>query len=513
MNRLVWAILLLPILFSKAQAQENPTYSVSFLGNTSSGRFAPYFIGSLNHGKIMQKNSALVEAVAVKEIDLNKRFSWGFGVDAVTGLSSKNSYAYWDKDLLMENDGVGGWETHREGPAAIWLQQLYGQIKYRSVFLTIGMREYESAILNQKLSSGDMTYSGNARPIPEVRVGFLDFVDIPFTKGWLQIQGEISYGKMTENGYLKHHYNYYNYHIALGELYTYKRCYFRTNPDKPFSVTLGMQTAGLFGGTTYYYIKGALEKKEKHNTLLKSFWNMFFPRENNGEDFYEGSSLGSWDLSMRYRTEIGDFKFNFEGPWEDGSSIGRRNGWDGLWGLEFQGNQRRLVNGVVIEIISTRDQSGPIHWNPEDSPGTTITSQATGRDDYYNNYYYNSYANYGMAIGTPFLLSPIYNLDGYPAFACNRMRGGHFGIMGSLGDYVDYRLLVMSQTGYGTYIYPYYEGKKNTSAMLEVSWNAQKWMPGLSVTGSFAFDNGELRGNSVGGYLSVTYKGNFSKRK
>ena len=156
---------------------------------------------------------------------------------------------------------------HSEHPARVWIQQLYGEVKYRSLFLTVGLKEHDSALLDFRLSSGDFIESGNSRPIPEVRAGFVDFQDIPFTNGWVQIQGEISYGKLTDNGWLRDHYNYFQGHLNLGALYSYKRCYFRTNPSKRFSATVGMQVGAMFGGSTSWYYKGEVRKSETFHVV------------------------------------------------------------------------------------------------------------------------------------------------------------------------------------------------------------------------------------------------------
>ena len=144
-------------------------------------------------------------------------------MDFVTGWSSGNSYARYD--------ATSGWGSNDTHPPRIWLQQLYGEVKYRGVFLTVGLKEHDSALLNHRLSSGDMVESGNTRPTPEVRVGFIDFQDIPLTNGWVQIQGEIGYGRMTDGDWWLDRYNRYNYHVNTGEWYNYKRCYFRTKPS------------------------------------------------------------------------------------------------------------------------------------------------------------------------------------------------------------------------------------------------------------------------------------------
>ena len=148
----------------------------------------------------------------------------------------------------------------RQSPARI--QQLYGEIKYRSVYLLAGMKERHSRIVDDSLSSGDLTRSNNARPIPGIAAGFLDFVDIPLTNGWVQIDGEIMYGKFTDSKYKEQTFNYYSGNLATDLWYIYRRCYFRTKPSQPLSLTIGMQAAGQFGGRTVYYTRGKVRRTD-----------------------------------------------------------------------------------------------------------------------------------------------------------------------------------------------------------------------------------------------------------
>ena len=64
------------------------------------------------------------------------------------------------------------------------------------------MKERGSALLNDILTSGDVVESGNARPVPQLRAGFVDFQNVPLTDGWLQIQGELGYGKFADGGWM-----------------------------------------------------------------------------------------------------------------------------------------------------------------------------------------------------------------------------------------------------------------------------------------------------------------------
>lgn len=480
-----------------------PEVEVSALANVSSGRFAPYFISALRHGKVTQKTGAYIDASITQHVDTMRRLSYGYGAEVLAGAATGNNYL---SSVIVDPGPLAAlyWQEHRLSPPNIWLQQLYGEVKYRAVFVTAGLKEYDSPLLNSRLSSGDLIESGNARPVPQLRAGFIDFVDVPFLQGWVQINGALAYGMMADDRYNRDHNNRYNYHLTEHALYNYKYCYFRFAPDQPLSVTAGMQSAGFFGGKSTYYVGGYAKETEHHDVTLKSFFNMLIPVLNSGEKFAEGSTLGTWDFYVRYRlrdgTSLGAY---FQWPFEDGSGIARRNKMDGLWGVEYSAPRRGLLTGAVVEYLDTRDQSGPIHFAPGDYDRPDMTTEATGRDNYYNNGFYNSYANYGMSMGTPLLVSPIYNLDGYPAFACNRVQAVHIGLSGALSGRLDYRLLMGWQRGLGTYDYPYSPAREDTSVSVECLYSVDSaW----SVAAQVAVDRGKLRGNNTGALVTITYK-------
>lgn len=483
------------------------TFSATVRALASSGKFAPYMIGSWDHGRTTAKNSLTLDLEICRPLDLSKRFSWSVGLEAITGYSHKASY-----DLFDES--TNNWTTHRVGPAPIWLQQLYGLVKYRGVFLSAGMKNTESLLVDNSLSSGDLVQSNNARPIPMVTMGFVDFQDIPFTNGWVQIEGQIGYGKFADNDYLDNQYNRYNTHLTTGELYTYKRAYFRTNPAKPLSITIGAQSAGQFGGSTKFYSSGKNYKTIDNPQNLKAFWEMFIPGLDNGDGFVEGSHLGSWDFKARYRFQnSSELSAYFSWIWEDGSSMAKRNKWDGLWGLQWNNPSCSILNGAVVEYIDFYDQSGPIHWAPSDYPGTTITTEATGADDYYNNTSFNAHANYGMAIGNPFVMSPLYNLDGFPQFAFNRTRGFHLAAKGYIIPDLEWQAKVSYAIAYGNDRIGWPDKLHNTSAGIKLKWNADIITRGLSIGLDLALDRGALRGNNFGSMLTFKYSGILTSQK
>lgn len=478
------------------------TYHVSVTGQASSKSLAPYMLGSWNDGRYVEGSGIWQEAGIDKALDLSKRFSWSVGLDYIAGGGSKTYYDRW-----MESDNE--WGRHPASLPKIRLQQLFAQVKFRQVYLTVGMKYSHSKIVDDELSIGDLTRSNNAIPVPGIAGGFLDFQNIPFTNGWVQIDGEIMYGKMMDSNFKKAEFNYYNGIEAINLWYNYKRCYFRTNPNKNFHLTVGMQAASFDGGATFTYKNGQLVESEIRGFNLEDVLQMFFPRPG-GESYYAGSHLGSWDLKAVYKfRDESKVSAYFEWPWEDGSGIGKMNGWDGLWGVKYDFARKGIVTKALVEYLDFTNQSGPMHFDPEDSSGAPVAGHAQGADDYYNNDFYGAYSNYGMSIGTPFLVAPIYNRNGVLRFSHTRARGFHIAVAGNPCNWLSYRAMMGYEKAGGSGRLPAYRRLESTSAMIEANMIPVRNMPGLEMNFRLAFDAGKLRGNNWGARLQMTYSGGF----
>lgn len=477
-------------------------YSASMEGNAASGSFAPYYIGALRGGKITSGSGGNLDLAVWKPLDLSKRFSYAFAVEGVGRLGNKIAY---DRYFIDTQE----WKSIPRSTSNVWLQQLYGQVKYRGVFLTVGLHDFHSALLNKRLSSGDLIESGNTRSIPGFRAGFVDFQNIPFTKGWLQIQGEIGWYKSTDNGWQKSHFDYYNYHLNLGWWYNYKRMYFRTKPSERFCVTFGMQASGQFAGYTYYYVQGREQAQvEGHPLKVMDFIDMLVPAI--GDAYVRGNHLGTWDIHARYRLNNGDNLMAYtQWPWEDGSGIGKLNGWDGLWGVEWQRKERGPVRGAVLEFMTYMNQSGPIHHDFDDNSSDLLIS-ATGADNYYNNTWFNGYALYGMCIGSPMFPQPVRNVDGATTrFLENRFWGLHGAVEGDILPTLSYRVMVNYRRYFGTMFVPRVP-THSVSGFVEAKWTPAQ-VPGLAVKAQLAFDAGNsIYGRNFGGLLSASYSGIFN---
>lgn len=486
----------------------NVNWGVSSLGGGATGEWAPYLMGSNSGGRHAMKSIAGINGHITRDFDKSKRFTWTAGIELSADYQSSARYEYYDTEK-------SDWTDRSWHPSSAVVNRLWAGIKFRGVMLWAGMRDHESPVVDDRLSSGDIVLSNNARAIPQIEIGFIDFQNIPFTKGWAQIAGSISYGKYTDSDALKKRFNYYNGHITLGQFFTYKRINFRSKPSQPLSVTVGVQAAGEFGGTTYYYSKGNQIIVRKNNSDLRSFWEMFIPTPRYSDGFVEGNHLGSWDFDARYRLRSGiELEGYFQWFWEDGSGMAKRNLTDGLWGVSvsfpktFPGLKK-----IIAEYIDFRDQSGPIHWAPLDSPGTTIITEATGGDNYYNNSSFNAWANYGLGLGSSFVKAPLYNSNGYPQFEHNRTRGFQIAATGFIIPTLCWTAKFSHGVAWGSGRTPYAAALKNTSLLVDINWDATNLLDGLSIGATVAFDAGKLRGNNFGAMAKVSYSGNFSLNK
>lgn len=448
----------------------------------------------------MGANGIWHDGMAWKEMTLDRRFNWGAGVEYILGYGQGATYSHYY---------APEWGTSYIRQSSARIIQLWGELKYRGVFIRAGAKERRSGIVDSDYSMGDVVRSTNARPIPGVTVGFVDFQNIPFTRGWVQINGELMYGKYFDSGTVRKLMNHYTGLLPQDLLYQYKYCYLRTNPAMPFSVTVGVQEACEFGGSTTFFYNGHVTEVHDRGFRWKYLWNSFFPKHNNGEGNAIGSSLGSWDLRARYLFRDGnELAAYFQWFWEDGSGIARRNGWDGLWGLQFRLSKSALVDNIVVEYLDFTNQAGPAHHWPTDWPGSNLPVQVGGADDYYNNDRYGPYSYYGMAVGTPFVKAPIYNKDGYFQFTHCRTRGFHVAFGGSVLPNLTYRLKFSSQIAWRDGRTPSAHSYEDYSAGLHIDWHpAPEKINGLSIAADVAFDLGKLRGDNFGAMLAVKYEG------
>lgn len=489
MKRLLSFILCIVSLPQIGKGQSSFEYSISSDINFGTGDFAPTLYSSNKHGLIStESNSGVFSAGLLKRADNSLKFDYNFGVQLAGAYNNASNY---------------------------WIQQLYAGVNYKKLNLSIGSRQWDGTMKNQQLSSGALVWSGNSRPIPEVRLGINQFITVPYTKGWLQVKGDISYGKFIDDNYLEGRFNYQESFLTTDVWFHQKKLFFRSKEEKPFIVTFGAEFAAQFGGNQQIWKNGELMFEQNNSTRLKNFFQVLIPRPGDSQSssgdqaYFYGNHLGSWHGIAEYKT-TNDWRFKgyFEWLFEDGSGMGKLNGWDGLWGVEIT-TQQKYVTGLVVEYLQTTNQSGPIHFAPNDFPDHIISGEATGSDDYYNNYFYNGWGHFGMNNGNPLLKPTRYNQDGHLRITDSRVKSYHLGVTGDLGYRTSYRVLTSLTNTWGTSYFPSTSIKKNYALLTEISHAYKGW----SFKANFAIDRGDLYGNNTGGAIAVSKSGELFKKR
>ena len=485
---------LLAALSANAQdsLQTSVTYDLSAEMAVGTGDFTAYHLTSNRHHVLATRpNTGYVRGAVKAEHPLSRKLMLTGGMDMIASVHADHK---------------------------VYLQQLYANLRYDKFFFEVGSREHNAVLRNNLLSVGAFAKGTNAKPIPQVRIGTTDFWTVPFTKGWLQIHFEGGYGKFLDSQYRKDIYNDYrdaNYKYSTGIWYHQKHLYFRTNPEKRFYVTAGIEHVAQFGGNKYGQENGKYVEKE-HPIKIKDFFDIFLPFgdknyfENGAmEDWVFGNHLGSMTIQLSWNINRDNIvQIYLDDPFEDGSGMRKSNGWDGLWGIEYVNRSagRQWVRGAVIEYFQTTNQSGPLHYDRGDYPEpirSQITDKVVGKDEYYNHTYYCSYAHYGMTPGNPLITSPIYNADGYNAFRDNRVKAWHVAVNGELTDHISYLVKGSYREGKGTYIQPIYPKRHFFDAMFQGIYTKGPWQ----VSAAYAFDKGNVYGDCSTFNLKIGYHG------
>lgn len=401
--------------------------------------------------------------------------------------------------------------------STIFIQQANVDFRWKELKLSIGQKERWGELMNHRLTSGTLVESGNARPIPQVRIELHDYWDIPETGGWLALKGHIAYGRFTD-GKWQENFVEQDKQYTTNVLYHSKEGLMRFGNKNKFPLTaeVGLHMVTQFGGTSYNTFS------KPGNTVhspsrFKDYLLVLIPFK--GDEEYDssdqanvaGNVLGSWKGAITWHSNKWVLKLNYDHAFNDHSQMF----WEyGLWieqlvGLELNLKDFKWIKAATIEYFNLKNQSGPIYHDSN----TALPDQISCKDNNYNHGKYCGWFNYGMMIATPLCTSPIYNKDNSLRCRNNRVEAFHMGVEGSLLSWLDYRILFTHSNNWGTYNEPFKDIKNNTSGLVELTFK-----PGLpggewSLTTSFALDNGDLYGNNYGGMLTVKGQNIFNTGK
>lgn len=507
-----WILPLLFLFATNMQAQKSEWGKIRYKIETdvvaSAGEYAPFWLVSNRHGLSSLENyNANLSAGIFRDFDKKRGFTWAYGIEV-----------------------AGAWNY----TSPFYVQQLYADIKYNCWELSIGSKERNSESKHSTLSGGGLTFSSNARPIPQVRFGINEYATAPWLfNEWLHVKGHLSFGRHSDDNFQHTHMSNAPLRSRYADkiLFHEKTAFIKIGKQSrtPFSVEMGVEMYSQFGGRVW-------EKRSEGDVILydlphsfKEYLKAFIPMAGGSESTemdktnVNGNILGSWHLAFDYKTNNWGVRAYYEHYYEDHSGMlgfdyhytieGKKRlitylPWrDGLFGLELTFPKNRIIDTFVYEYICSRDQSGPILQNPSGD----MLGQAGGKDWYYTHSYYQSWQHWGMAICNPHILSPLYNEKSNLTMPYQRIRSHHIGFNGTPSNAIAYRVMASWTKHWGSYEDPLPTPLTQLSTMGEVCYTPGK-LRGWEFTVAIAYDHSRLIGNNFGGMLTVCKSGWLSRK-
>jgi len=333
---------------------------------------------------------------------------------------------------------------------------------------------------SKSLSSGALSISNNANPIPRIDFGVKEFSSISFSKFNFQLKGGFSHGWFNKGEYTKAPF------LHQKNIYLKKKIY----PDQ--SLMLGIVHIAMWGGATR--IHGNQPQK------ASDFLRIFFLQPASSKGIKQervntlGNHLGIWDLAYEKEINHKKLKLYYQHPFEDESgSRWLSNRFDGLYGVGVFSDKMGLINQFLYEYINTMNQSGP----------QGASDSTYGWDNYYNHYIYQSGWTYNnKVIGNP-LFTLGSNKGSYSDgtyIVNNRIKAHHIGIIGNLSKKIHYTILFTHSKNYGIFpdeekfkkgnkSYRYENGLIQQSGIIQIRFN--NFIKKLNAEVSYGIDQGQ----------------------
>ena len=498
-----------------AKADGGLEYKVEMQATVGTGDHSPLWLNANKYGlSSVDKSNGYLRAALMRPLALDSMKEWGLGggVDLAAAYNNTSSFV---------------------------IQQAFVEGRWRKGVLTVGSKEMPMEMKNQELSTGSQVFGINARPIPQVRIAFPDYVNVPLTRNWLQFKGHLTYGKFTDNGWQKDvAYGRHNY--TQDVMFHGKSGFLKlAKPGSPFSAEVGMEMGCQFGGHSYAFNGEGYGERNVNDVTLKSFFRALIPGGNDGDNANpdqnykgaDGNHVGAWLARLNYEQPTWAVHVYGEHYFEDlsamfqldydnyttGSKWMEKHGHrfllydfrDMLLGAELNLKNQPWVNSVVFEYIYTKYQSGPIYFDHQ----KYLPDHIGGKDGYYQHYLYTGWQHWGQVMGNPLYRSPLYNTDGNLQTEDSRFYAFHLGLSGNPLPGLHYRLLATAQKGFGTYAEPFDDPKRNLSLLAEASYALRGKAEGVSVKCGVAMDRGSLLGDNAGLQLTLIYQVPSSSRQ
>jgi hypothetical protein len=456
-------------LLPHISAYGQDTLNIS-VGSIVSTKHTPFWLYANNNASYEKNGTqSLLRIQYYRNTDFKDYFNLKFGIDSNARIS-KNS--------------------------TINFNQIFGKATIYNIEVLAGRFINISPYYNEILGIGSLGVSGNASPIPQIRIGLANWFSLPFTRNLIRIKGHIAQGWLGSEGYVKH------------RLYHEKVAYAKLGGDFIFNFYGGLNHYAIWGGQHPIY--GDLPSTFKDFTRIFLAVGGDETAPPGDQNYILGDHLGAWDYGFYLNFKQLKIKLYREFPIETKENLRFETLEDGLTGIELRFRNPLVfgIKNIVYEILYTKNQRGPFRPDPNNE-----RYPFKGNENYYNNgLYQGGWMYQGNVIGNP-LFVPSKNSKG---IANNRIVAHHIGISLNISNSINCILKATFSNNHGlwgtqveskknTYI-PFIPAKKQFSTSIKVNIPI---MNGLLLTTAIAYDRGELVGDNFGFLTSIQVNNHF----
>ncbi|GAB3515263.1 capsule assembly Wzi family protein [Emticicia fontis] len=472
------------VVFAQEKQLKNKfNYEFEVGGYFSLTNKLPFWQASNQYGSIPKELPAFVcrQILRTKKDTLNKFFRLDYGAELVTILGNK-------PQLIVPEGYIS---------AKIGIFQIYA-----------GRKKEIYGLVDTTLSSGSISWSGNALPLPRVQVGIPNYTRLFFK--WLSFKGMFAHGWFGDQRYAQGYYLH----------------------QKSLFLRLGTPQAKvkLYGGIVHNVQWGGSPKvklPEGDDRLFNGkfpedwfvYGNVVFPFKklwgiaSKYEDYNKfelgnrfGNHLGSLDAGAEITIKKSKLLLYKQFIFDDGQLFGLTNTDDGLYGISFT-PEKSAFKKIVFEYLYTKNQG---HYVAAFGRLLGLPDRHPNEENFIFNHqqYLDGWSYNRNTIGTPFL-TPEENLrsekqvdNNYIFVNNNRVWACYLGLANQIGT-INFTNRISYSKNFGSYDVI---GKPITP-VTQISYSVNTSIP-LSRLKAFlnvniAVDHGDLIRDNFGSYVSI----------
>lgn len=419
----------------------------------------------------------------------------------------KTNTRQFDYSFGLEGSGVLGKDDNN-----IFVNQLYGRIRWQNLLLNVGMINRPTDYDGLSASNGDMLWSNNARSIPGISFSSNDYIKFPWIGKWLGFKFRYAEYYMIDKRVMGRRTHLHNKMAAL-----------RLTPTSRLSLEAGIEDYAQWGGQNRY-------TGLKAPTGLRDYLDIILIKSgsdnaNESDQINKlGNHIGQHFARICYEAPKWQTRLYYNHMFEDGSGQKFKNIPDGLYGIYITSKkEKQWIKSFLYELYYTKSQSGKYHDRPateeemkKQDPNDPFYGRVVlgGNDNYFNHGDYQSgWTLYGRVIGAPFF-TPYANQEGITqGIYNNRFVAHHFGLTGNIVWDIQYKLMFSYSVNYGTHGNPFRNEENKLISKSQYSFGAEFIAPDLhlpvNIGLNIGFDKGDLLKNNFGIMLRIFKNGLF----